>query len=49
MLIARRWPPLRSALTKAAIAISDGVAACGCHVNIPLIRAALYLLVRDTD
>jgi hypothetical protein len=36
-------------LTKAAIAISDGVAACGCHVNIPLIRAALYLLVRGPD
>lgn len=36
-------------LTKAAIAIGDGVAACGCHINIPLIRAALYLMVRGPD
>src|SRR5690606_31346979 len=30
-------------LTKAVIAIADGVAACGCRLNIPLIRAAFYL------
>jgi hypothetical protein len=36
-------------LTKAAVAIGDGVAACSCHINIPLIRAALYLMVRGPD
>ncbi len=36
-------------LTKAAIAIGDGVAACGCNIDIPLIRAALYLMARGPD
>ncbi len=36
-------------LTKAAIAIGDGVAACGCRIDIPLIRAALYLMARGPD
>jgi hypothetical protein len=36
-------------LTKAVIAIADGVAACGCRINIPLIRGAFYLLARGPD
>ena len=36
-------------MTKAANAIGDGVAACGCNVNIPLIRASFYLMVRGPD
>ncbi len=56
-----RCPPARDAvahiadfpepdhMTKAANAIGDGVAACGCNVNIPLIRAGLYLIARGPD
>jgi hypothetical protein len=36
-------------LTKAANAIGDGVAACGCTVNIPLLRAGFYLMARGPD
>jgi hypothetical protein len=32
-----------------AIAIGDGVEACSCHVDIPLVESALYLLVRGPD
>jgi hypothetical protein len=35
-------------MTRAA-AIGDGVKACDCHVNIPLIRAAFYVMVRGPD
>ena len=36
-------------MTKAMTAIGGGVNACACHVNIPLLRAAMYLAVRGPD
>lgn len=36
-------------MTKAVSAIADGVAACGCRLDIPLIRGAFYLYVRGPD
>jgi len=36
-------------MTKYATALGNGVAACDCHVNIPLVRAAFYMIVRGPD
>lgn len=56
-----RCPPARDAvahigdfpdpdhLTKAANAIGDGVEACGCNVDISLIRVGFYLIARGPD
>jgi hypothetical protein len=36
-------------MTKAVSAIADGVVACGCRIDIPLLRGAFYLYVRGPD
>lgn len=36
-------------MTTAVSAIADAVAACGCRLDIPLIRGAFYLYVRGLD
>jgi hypothetical protein len=36
-------------MTKYAIALGDGVAACDCHLNIPIVRAGFYMMFRGPD
>jgi hypothetical protein len=42
-------PDRLTRMTKAVTAIADGVAACGCRIDIPLIRGAFYLMERGPD
>ena len=36
-------------MTRWANAIGDGIAACGCQIDIPLIRSQVYLMTRGPD